>query len=165
MSLLFGDKMRYLRRQHNITQSNLARQLAVSRAYINNIEADRKSPSLRMVLGMANLFGVATDYLLRDTVPVEDIAQYPANELSTSHPPCDLFGAKLRHLRLSHHVTQSDLANQLALAAHAHVSFLEAGRKEPSIDLVLRIADLFGVTTDYLLRDTITIETGPAEQS
>jgi DNA-binding XRE family transcriptional regulator len=33
------------------------------------------------------------------------------------------------------------------------VSNLEAGRKEPSLDLVLRIADFFGVTTDYLLWD------------
>jgi DNA-binding XRE family transcriptional regulator len=30
-------------------------------------------------------------------------------------------------------------------------------RKEPSIDLVVQIADVFGVTTDYLLRDSIPV--------
>jgi transcriptional regulator with XRE-family HTH domain len=45
----------------------------------------------------------------------------------------------------------SELAQRLGLAANAHISLLERGRHEPSIDLVVAIADLFGVTTDYLL--------------
>lgn len=52
---------------------------------------------------------------------------------------------------------QADLARQLGLRTQAHISLLEAGHKEPSINLVLRIADLFGVTTDYLLRDDIPV--------
>ena len=39
-----------------------------------------------------------------------------------------------------------------------YISNLEAGRKAPSLELVVRVADLFGVTTDYLLRDSIGIE-------
>jgi transcriptional regulator with XRE-family HTH domain len=54
------------------------------------------------------------------------------------------------------------LAQQLEHITHTHVSHLEAGRKEPSISLVLRIADFFGVTTDYLLRDSIPV--GAEEQ-
>jgi len=50
------------------------------------------------------------------------------------------------------------VASQLALAGHAHVSYLETDSKEPSLDLIVRIADLFGVATDYLLRDTIPVE-------
>jgi transcriptional regulator with XRE-family HTH domain len=53
---------------------------------------------------------------------------------------------------------QKSLACQLGLRTQAHISLLEAGHKEPSIGLVLRIADLFDVTVDYLLRDTIPIE-------
>jgi transcriptional regulator with XRE-family HTH domain len=49
------------------------------------------------------------------------------------------------------------LAHQLEHITHTHISHLEADRKEPSIDLVLRIADVFGVSTDYLLRDAIPV--------
>jgi hypothetical protein len=35
------------------------------------------------------------------------------------------------------------------------VSYLESGHHAPSIDLVVALADSFGVTTDYLLWDDI----------
>jgi transcriptional regulator with XRE-family HTH domain len=50
------------------------------------------------------------------------------------------------------------LAQHLGLASRAYVSNLEAGRKVPSPELVVRIADHFGVTTDYLLRDDVAVE-------
>jgi transcriptional regulator with XRE-family HTH domain len=68
------------------------------------------------------------------------------------------FGSKLYHLRTAAQMTQVELARQLALSAHVHISTIESGRKDPSIDLALKIADLFDVTTDYLLRDTIPVE-------
>jgi transcriptional regulator with XRE-family HTH domain len=53
---------------------------------------------------------------------------------------------------------QLTLTQYLNLASQAYVSNLEAGRKVPSPELVVRIADLFGVTTDYLLRDDVAVE-------
>ncbi len=69
-----------------------------------------------------------------------------------------LFGAKLRYLRTQQGLTQEDLARQLGLARQGHISNLEMSRKAPSIELVVQVADLFGVTTDYLLRDTVSVE-------
>jgi transcriptional regulator with XRE-family HTH domain len=67
------------------------------------------------------------------------------------------FGQKLTHLRRRHAMRQAELARRLGLH-QSFISYLEAGRKEPSITLVLRIADLFGVTTDYLVREGIGVE-------
>jgi transcriptional regulator with XRE-family HTH domain len=69
-----------------------------------------------------------------------------------------LLGEKLRHLRMQQQITQVELAQRLGLARQGYVSNLEAGRKLPSLDLVVQIADLFGVTTDYLLRDSIGVD-------
>lgn len=55
-------------------------------------------------------------------------------------------------------MTQLELAKRLGLARQGYVSNLEIGRKMPSLDLLVEIADLFGVTTDYLMRDSIPIE-------
>jgi transcriptional regulator with XRE-family HTH domain len=69
-----------------------------------------------------------------------------------------LLGEKLRYLRTQRQMTQVELAQRLGLARQGYVSNLEAGRKMPSLDLVVQIADLFGVTTDYLLRDMVPVE-------
>jgi transcriptional regulator with XRE-family HTH domain len=55
-------------------------------------------------------------------------------------------------------VGQGDAARALGLGTQAHISHLESNRKEPSIGLVLKIAAFFGVTTDYLLRDSIPLD-------
>lgn len=68
-----------------------------------------------------------------------------------------LFGEKLRRLRRGHNLTQTELAVRLGIGSQSFVAHLEAGRKDPSIMLAIQIADLFGVSLDYLLRDTIPV--------
>lgn len=155
MLRLFGDKLRYLRRQHRLTQIDLSRHLDLaSQAYISDLEAGQKTPSLDLVVRIANLFSVTTDYLLRDELPVELQATSPLGEVQREALPIKQFGEKLRYLRQQQRLTQTTLAQQVGLASQAYVSDLEAGRKVPSLDLVVRLAELLGVTTDYLLRDT-----------
>ena len=53
-----------------------------------------------------------------------------------------------------------ELATQLGYSSHTYLSEVERGWKEPSLSLVLAVADLFGVTTDALLRDTVMLDDG-----
>ena len=68
------------------------------------------------------------------------------------------FGEKLRVLRTQHNLTLRDLAAQLGYTAHGYVNAVEKGRKKPSLEFVLKIAALFDVTADQLLRDDLEIE-------
>lgn len=70
------------------------------------------------------------------------------------------FGAKLRTLRKRRRLTLQELATQLGYSSHTYLSEVERGWKEPSLNLVLAVADLFGVTTDALLRDTVMLDDG-----
>jgi transcriptional regulator with XRE-family HTH domain len=72
-----------------------------------------------------------------------------------------LFGDKLRYLRIQRHLTQKECAELLGLARHSHISNLESGRKTPSLELVRVIARQFAIPIDYLLRDTIAIDGTP----
>lgn len=156
MPHLFGAKLRYLRHQRGLTQMELAQQLT-SQGHITSLETGKDAPSLRLVLRVAWFFGVSTDYLLRDTMPVEDAPV--ANQTSPEPGPLpQLFGRKLRALRVERNLTQGALAQQLGLARHSYISNLEAGRKAPSLELLVQLADLFGVTADYLLVDTINVD-------
>ena len=53
-------------------------------------------------------------------------------------------------MRVQQGYTQVSLAKKLSVSKQA-VSNWENGNIQPSIDMLLRIADLFSVTTDYLL--------------
>jgi transcriptional regulator with XRE-family HTH domain len=156
---LFGLKLRHLRTQQGMTQAELARQLALAaHTHITHLEAGRNTPSLDLVIKIAACFAVSTDYLIRDVIPVEASPQHRVTWKAVGSAS-ELSGAKLRHLRKQRHLTQAHLADQLGLSsAHAHISFLESNRKEPSLELLLKIADFFQVTTDYLLNDAIPVE-------
>jgi transcriptional regulator with XRE-family HTH domain len=70
---LFSDRIRTLRLHRNITQHTLAASIGLSQGAISNLEAGRKSPSADLVVQIANVFGVTTDYLLQGTFLDEDL--------------------------------------------------------------------------------------------
>jgi transcriptional regulator with XRE-family HTH domain len=156
MPQLLGEKVRFLRSQHGTTQVELAGKLGLTaNAHISKIEGNQDTASLVLILGIARVFQVAADYLLRDTVSVEQVIPAVVNVSGDEAALPQLFGAKLRTLRLQRGWGQTVLARNLGLARRGYISNLEGARggKMPSPELVVKIADLFGVTTDELLCD------------
>ena len=68
------------------------------------------------------------------------------------------FGEKLRVLRTSQDMTLKELAVALGLTAHGYISEIEAGKKKPTAEFVLKVSRLFKVSTDQLLKDEVEIE-------
>ena len=159
MSQLLGEKIRSLRQAKGLTQFVLAQQVGLSaHTHIGKVESGRDVPSLDLIVRIAIVLQVPIDYLLRDTISIHEVGMPAAIPQSTILP--ESFGQKLQLLRLRHNMSQTDLARALSLKHRGYISNLEAGRKLPSIDLVLVIADLFGVTTDDLLRPSHSAEQG-----
>lgn len=67
------------------------------------------------------------------------------------------FGEKLRVLRLRRGMTFRKLATVLGYAAPSFVYEIEAGEKEPSVEFVIKVARLFGVSSDSLLFDELEL--------
>lgn len=64
-----GEKVRFLREQAGMSQSELAQELGLSehsKGFISEIESGKKTPRAELVLKLANIFRVTTDFLLRD---------------------------------------------------------------------------------------------------
>ncbi len=57
---------------------------------------------------------------------------------------------RLKKARESKHLTQAQAAAKLGVSDGAYKNY-EQGKREPSNDLLCKISDLYGVTTDYLL--------------
>ena len=60
------------------------------------------------------------------------------------------FGNKLKLLRLQDNMTQEQLAQKLNLTKSV-ISAYETGLRLPSYDVLIRLAKIFNVSTDYLL--------------
>ena len=60
------------------------------------------------------------------------------------------FGNALKTLRLREDMTQAQLAQKLSLTKSV-ISAYETGLRLPSYDVLIQIAKIFNVTTDYLL--------------
>ena len=61
-----------------------------------------------------------------------------------------MFGMRIALLRASNGWSQAELARRIGVSTSA-VGMYEQGRREPSLDIVVRLAREFGTTTDYLL--------------
>lgn len=60
-----------------------------------------------------------------------------------------MIGKQLKALRTEKNYTQAELAKKLYLTPKA-ISFYENNQREPDIDTLYKIADIFGVSIDYL---------------
>ena len=61
-----------------------------------------------------------------------------------------MLGARIAGLRREAGFSQAELADRLGISASA-VGMYEQGRREPAVDMLVAMAEVFGVTTDYLL--------------
>lgn len=57
---------------------------------------------------------------------------------------------RIKELRKSHGKSQVEIANELSVTKQT-VSNWENNNIQPSVDMLVKIADYFGVSTDYLL--------------
>lgn len=64
--MIMADKIIELRKKNGWSQEELAYRLNVSRQAVSKWEGAQSIPDLDRVVAMANLFGVSTDYLLKD---------------------------------------------------------------------------------------------------
>jgi len=60
------------------------------------------------------------------------------------------FGNRLKTLRMKENMTQQQLARKLGLTKSV-ISAYETGLRQPSYDVLIHIAKIYNVSTDYLL--------------
>lgn len=72
--MILADKIINERKKNGWSQEDLAEKLSVSRQAISKWESAQATPDLSKVILLAELFGVSTDYLLKDEIEPEDAA-------------------------------------------------------------------------------------------
>jgi len=62
--LNIGERITQLRKQANLSQTELAKKVAVSRTIVGNYERNENAPSVEILLKIANVFDVSIDFLI-----------------------------------------------------------------------------------------------------
>ena len=75
---MLGTRIKELRKEFGLSQVDLAARMEVTKQTISNWENGNIQPSIDMLVGLANVFNVTTDYLLGlDDVPRLSIEGLP----------------------------------------------------------------------------------------
>lgn len=62
MSETIGKKLKQLRKSKHMTQEDVAAKVAITRSTISNYEIGRRTPHLKDLSALADVFGVGLDY-------------------------------------------------------------------------------------------------------
>ena len=73
----FGDKLKSLRKEAGMTQTDLAKRLGVTKSVVSYYERQERSPSPDVLIQLTDIFHVTSDYLIgithKKTIDVSDL--------------------------------------------------------------------------------------------
>jgi len=137
--LSLSNNLRILRNNLGLTQEQVSKDLKINRATYAHYETGRREPDVEMLKLLAKYYNVTIDVLL-------DI------DISTNNTE-SVLGIRLKELRKNYNMTQEDLAKYLGVGRPTIVGYETKG-KQPSFEILDKIANLFNVSVDYLLGRT-----------
>lgn len=72
MNVILADKIIELRKKNGWSQEQLAQKLNVTRQSISKWEGAQSVPDLQKIILLSEIFGVTTDYLIKDEIEEEE---------------------------------------------------------------------------------------------
>lgn len=70
LNKLMGTRISFLRKQHGLTQEQLAEKLDISVKHCSSVERGLSRLSLEKLIEVSNIFHVSLDYLLKETYSI-----------------------------------------------------------------------------------------------
>ena len=161
-----GKNLRKVRIYNGLSQQELADKLGTSKAAVSAYEKNKAMPAFEMLIKIAGILNVSTDYLLSfgdehlneiyNVSPTETKADMTGNERAWKLSGRFMgIGEQIRGLREERELSRKQLANALSLSVTS-IQKYENDIAAPSYGTLLDMARYFNVTTERLFG----IETG-----
>lgn len=133
------NRIKSLREENGMTQSQLGKLLNVKDAAISKYESEKVPLTAETILKLADIFSVSTDYLLCYT-STRDSVELPTVEHSNCICNClSKTGLSYEEISVTLGISTKELFD------------IYADKAMPSLDTLLKISELCEVSTDYLL--------------
>ncbi len=142
----FGARLKELRRQAGLSQSELAKKVGVNFTYLSKIESGAKSaPSEKVILRLARVLNADSDELMILA------GRIPSDIVKKLKSPKNQFNIRLRELRKQAGMTQRELANKVGIN-FTYLSKLENGvLTSLSEKVISKLAEVLNTDKDELL--------------
>lgn len=128
-----NGRLKLLREEKGLTQKELADILKLSASSIAMYESGKRDPDTSTIKSLAVLFNCNTDFLL-------GLSNY--RDVS-----------KLRMVRVESGLSQDEVAKNLGISRDT-LSKYETGELEPNVDTLVKLANMYHVSLDYLVGKT-----------
>ncbi|MBO5328148.1 MAG: helix-turn-helix transcriptional regulator [Clostridia bacterium] len=152
----FAENLNYLLKDTSISQYQLALAIGYSQRAISKWINGQAEPSATAILKCAEYFNVSTDFLLgKEDYGFKKNSNNRALHLETvDNSKISNFNTnKFKELRKEKGLTQFELAQKLNID-QTTISKWELNKALPDTTMLLKLANLFNVSTDYLLQRT-----------
>lgn len=154
-----GQKIKQYRKEHNLTQAQLAKKLDISRPYMSEIESDKRNMSFKTINNFAKKLGVSSlelfdtgnDYIETDSSSNFDKQKKPISS--------QLLGEKIISIRIQSHLSQQEFADRINELTNSNaitktiVNEWETGKNRPNEPSQTAIAKIGNMTRDELIYD------------
>lgn len=143
----FKDRLKEIRKANGYSQVELAEAIGVSKSTIGAYETGDITPSLEKIYILANYFNVEASYFIEETSD-------NANGMRTDDEKkiTEIFASNVKKLRKKRGLSQTDLASALSVSTSS-ISMYERAEREPSLKMLVSLAEYFGVTIDSLFKE------------
>ncbi len=139
----FGNKLKELRMEKNLTQEQIANIFGIARITYNHYETQERVLPLERLNDIANYYTVSIDYILglNNTKKYKIINKELDKKIS---------GLRIKNFRKERKITQAKLANILN-TTQSTIADYERGRYLIATPFLYEICKKYNVSADYLL--------------
>ncbi len=146
--MILADKIIKLRKKNGLTQEELAEKMNVSRQAVSKWESAQTIPDLEKILQLSTLFGVTTDYLLKDEIEDEEFSDV-APEATVKRITIEEANAYLEQRKRAS--WQIALATFLCIVSPLALILLGAASEVPGVGISETVAGAVGLVALFAL--------------
>ena len=148
MKKKFTSNIKNLRKEFNVSQHQLSKEIGYSHSIISNWESGTRTPCADAIIILSRYFQVSTDYVLK--LSDDNTMLHRFDDLNAD---MSILMMRLKELRLKSKLSQDRLAEKTGISQSA-LSNWEIGKGIPTSTAIITLARFFEVTTDYLLGES-----------
>ena len=143
----FHEKLKMLRKKQGLTQKEVADLVHVERVRYTNWEIGKRKPNFDNLSMLACIFDVSIDFLLSDYIEIskDKYLKMQESDLIISN----VFPQRLKEVRIKRGLTQTELGEKVGVKQNTFTNW-EKGKREPSFENLIKLADLLEVSLDWL---------------
>ncbi len=142
---MLADKIIELRKKNGWSQEELAEKMDVSRQAVSKWESGQTQPELDKILLLSSLFGVTTDYLLKEDAACEEKTEESPNVRRITKKEAE------QYMEIRHRASwQISVATVLCILAPIPLIFLGALSEVPSSGVSETLAGVIGLLMLFL---------------